>query len=160
MLTPDLDEVRRMRAVVQRVSQAVVTVDGSVIGQIGRGLLVLIGAEHRDTQADVIWLAGKVRGLRVFEDQQGKMNLGLEDVGGELLVVSQLTLLGNCRKGRRPSFVNAAASEQAESLYNSFVAELRAGTLNVATGRFQAQMDVTLTNEGPVTLLIDSRGTF
>ncbi len=146
-----------MRAVVQRVSDAAVTVDGATIGQIGRGFVVLLGVAGEDTQDDVIWLAGKVEGLRVFEDEDGKMNLALGDVGGPVLVVSQFTLLGDCRKGRRPSFVAAAPPEKADSLYQSFVAELRGHGLTVETGQFQAEMRVNLTNDGPVTLLLDSQ---
>ncbi len=146
-----------MRAVVQRVSQGSVTVDGEIIGQIGVGFVVLLGVAADDTQDDVIWLAGKVEGLRIFEDDDGRMNLALKDVGGSVLVVSQFTLLGDCRKGRRPSFVAAAPPEKADSLYQSFVAELRGHGLTVETGQFQAQMEVGLVNNGPVTLLLDSR---
>ena len=149
-----------MRAVIQRVSQGAVTVDEEVIGRIGVGFVVLLGVADADTQDDVIWLAGKVEGLRVFEDDAGRMNLALKDVGGAVLVVSQFTLLGDCRKGRRPSFVAAAAPEKANSLYQSFVAELRGHGLPVETGQFQARMDVSLTNDGPVTLLLDSQKTF
>lgn len=149
-----------MRAVIQRVSDASVTVGGEVIGRIERGFVVLLGVADEDTQDDVIWLAGKVHGLRVFEDDAGRMNLSLQDVGGDVLVVSQFTLLGDCRKGRRPSFVAAAAPEKADSLYQSFVAELRGLGLTVETGQFQAQMDVRLTNDGPVTLMLDSRKAF
>lgn len=149
-----------MRAVVQRVSAAHVTVDGLTVGQIGRGFLVLLGISTEDSQDDVVSLAQKVIGLRVFEDSDGKMNLALADVGGAVLVISQFTLYGDCRKGRRPSFVDAARPEVAEPLYRSFVAELRGQGLPVETGTFQAQMQVTLTNEGPVTLLLDSRKLF
>ncbi len=145
-----------MRAVVQRVSRASVTVDGEVVGAIERGFLVLVGVGTEDTQQDVNWLAGKVAGLRVFEDDDDKMNLDLKDVGGAALVVSQFTLYGDCRKGRRPSFVEAAAPFKAESLYRSFVAELRGHGIKTETGTFQAQMQVELVNEGPVTLLLDS----
>jgi D-tyrosyl-tRNA(Tyr) deacylase len=149
-----------MRAVIQRVSSAQVTVDGSVVGRIGRGFLVLLGVADDDTQDDVVYLAGKTAGLRVFEDADGKMNLGLQDIGGEVLVVSQFTLLGDCRKGRRPSFVRAARPEKADALYQSFVAELRGQGFHVETGRFQVHMDVELVNDGPVTLLLDSRKGF
>lgn len=145
-----------MRAVVQRVSRASVTVDGSVVGAIESGFLILLGVAGTDTQQDVNWLAGKIAGLRVFEDDQGKMNLGLSEAGGAALVVSQFTLLGDCRKGRRPSFVAAARPELADSLYQSFVAELRGRGIHVETGTFQAQMQVELVNDGPVTLLLDS----
>jgi len=137
-----------------------VTVSDSVVGQIDRGLLVLVGVAGDDTQDDVIWLAGKIQGLRVFEDGEGRMNLALKEVGGAVLVVSQFTLLGDCRKGRRPSFVHVASPEMADILYRSFVAELQGCGLTVETGRFQARMDVTLTNDGPVTFLLDSRRAF
>lgn len=149
-----------MRAVIQRVADASVTVDDEVIGRIGRGFVVLLGVAAEDTQDDVIWLAGKVHGLRVFEDDAGRMNLALPDVDGDVLVVSQFTLLGDCRRGRRPSFVAAADPDKADSLYQSFVAELRGRGLTVETGRFQAQMEVRLTNDGPVTLMLDSRKAF
>jgi len=149
-----------MRAVVQRVSQASVTVDGEVVGRIDKGFLLLLGVADDDTQDDVIYLAQKVVGLRVFEDSEGKMNLGLADVGGGVLVVSQFTLLGDCRKGRRPSFVHAAPPAKAEELYRSFVAEIRGQGITVETGRFQQHMDVELINDGPITLLLDSRKTF
>ena len=149
-----------MRAVVQRVSEASVTVDGDVVGKIEAGFLILLGVANDDTQQDVIWLAGKVAGLRVFEDADDKMNLDLREVGGAALVVSQFTLLGDCRKGRRPSFVAAARPDMANRLYQSFVAELRGLGIRVETGTFQAQMDVALVNDGPVTLLLDSRRAF
>ena len=149
-----------MRAVIQRVSQGTVTVDDVVIGRIRVGFVVLLGVANDDTQDDVIWLAGKVQKLRVFEDDDGRMNLALKDVGGAVLVVSQFTLLGDCRKGRRPTFVAAASPKKANSLYQSFVAELRGNGLTVETGQFQARMQVSLTNNGPVTLLLDSRKTF
>ena len=145
-----------MRAVIQRVSQASVTVDGDVTGAIERGFLILLGVNQTDTQDDVIWTAGKVAGLRVFEDDDGKMNLDLSQVNGAALVVSQFTLYGDCRKGRRPSFVAAARPEQARSLYESFVAELRGLGVTVETGIFQADMQVDLTNDGPVTLIVES----
>lgn len=149
-----------MRAVVQRVSSASVTVNDEVIGSIGRGFLVLLGIGEDDSEADVIYLAGKVAGLRVFEDETGRMNLTLADVGGAVLAVSQFTLFGDCRKGRRPSFIAAARPEKANPLYEAFVAELRGQGLSVETGRFQAHMDVSLVNDGPVTLLLDSRKAF
>lgn len=149
-----------MRAVVQRVASSSVTVEGEVVGQIGRGFLVLLGVEESDSETDVVYLAQKIAGLRVFEDADEKMNLALADVGGELLVVSQFTLLGDCRKGRRPSFIAAARPEKANELYESFVAEMRGQGITVATGRFQKHMDVSLINDGPVTLLIDSRKQF
>ncbi|HAH48588.1 D-aminoacyl-tRNA deacylase [Gimesia sp.] len=149
-----------MRAVVQRVSRASVTVNGEITGEIEQGFLVLLGVEQDDTQDDVIYLAQKAAGLRVFEDADGKMNLALSDVNGKMLVVSQFTLLGDCRKGRRPSFVNAARPEQANELYQSFVAEVRGQGIEVETGRFQEHMDVELVNDGPITLLIDSKKQF
>ena len=149
-----------MRAVVQRVSRAAVTVDGEITGQIQRGFLVLLGVAEDDGQDDVIYLAQKIVGLRIFRDDAGKMNLSLADVGGKMLVVSQFTLLGDCRKGRRPSFVRAARPEKAEELYCSFVAEVRGQGIEVETGRFQVRMEVELVNDGPVTLLVDSRKEF
>ena len=149
-----------MRAVVQRVSSASVTVDGEVVGQIERGFLVLLGVGTEDRDEDAIYLAQKVSGLRVFEDDAGKMNLGLADVDGHVLAVSQFTLFGDCRKGRRPSFVDAARPESAEQLYETFVAEIRGQGISVETGRFQSHMDVALVNDGPVTLLLDSRKQF
>ena len=145
-----------MRACIQRVSQARVVIDGEVTGQIGRGLLVLLGVAQEDTEAQLIWLADKIVGLRIFEDQQGKMNRSLTDVAGEMLVVSQFTLYGDCRKGRRPSFVAAAPPEQAEQMYDDFVQHVSLQGITVATGRFRAHMEVELTNEGPVTIWIDS----
>lgn len=149
-----------MRACVQRVSQAQVMVAGEIVGQIGRGLLVLLGVAADDTQADVDYLAEKTVGLRIFEDDAGKMNRSLEEIGGGLLVVSQFTLLGDCRKGRRPSFIAAAGPELGEQLYEAFVASTRARGITVATGRFRHMMDVSLVNDGPVTLLLDSRRLF
>jgi D-aminoacyl-tRNA deacylase len=145
-----------MKACVQRVSSARVVVDGETVGQIGRGLLVLLGVATKDGDEDLRWLVDKVVGLRIFEDADGKMNLGLADVGGELLVVSQFTLLGDCRKGRRPSFIAAAPPEQAERVYERFVAAARSQGVRVATGRFRTHMHVELVNDGPVTLVIDS----
>lgn len=146
-----------MKSVVQRVSRAQVSVGGEVIGKIDRGFLILLGVADGDTQGDAVFLAQKIAALRVFEDEAGKMNLALADVGGRVLVVSQFTLLGDCRKGRRPSFIHAARPETAIPLYECFVAELRGAGIDVETGRFQAHMDVELVNDGPVTLLIDSR---
>ena len=149
-----------MRAVVQRVSKASVTVEGDVTGQIGCGFLVLLGVAADDSQDDVIFLAQKIAGLRIFEDSEGKMNRSLDDVGGKMLVVSQFTLLGDCRKGRRPSFIKAAPPEKADQLYRGFVAEVRGQGIDVETGRFRQHMDVELVNDGPVTLLLDSRKQF
>jgi D-tyrosyl-tRNA(Tyr) deacylase len=146
-----------MKAVLQRVSQASVKVDGAIVGQIGRGLLVLLGVQQEDSEVDAHALADKTTALRIFDDADGKMNLSVEDVKGSVLVVSQFTLLGDCRKGRRPSFVDAAPPELAERLYETFVAAIGVKGIPVATGKFRAQMDVALVNNGPVTLLLDSR---
>ena len=145
-----------MRAVVQRVSRAGVTVDGEVVGSVGRGLLVLLGVGPADTEAGARWLADKVVGLRIFPDEEGKMNRDVSEAGGGVLVVSQFTLYGDCRKGRRPSFVGAAPPEVAEPLYEAFVAAVRAQGVPAATGRFAAMMQVELVNDGPVTLLVDT----
>ncbi len=149
-----------MRAVVQRVSRAKVTVAGEVTGEIGLGLVVLLGVAGDDGQEDAGYLAEKLVGLRIFPDEEGKMNRSLVEAGGAMLVVSQFTLFGDCRKGRRPSFIKAARPEQAVDLYNAFVAEVRGRGISVATGRFQEHMDVELVNDGPVTLLIDSHKEF
>jgi D-aminoacyl-tRNA deacylase len=146
-----------MRAVVQRVSRAAVVIDGETTGAIERGLLVLLGVTATDSQADVRWLAEKVASLRIFNDADGKMNLSLADVNGAVLVVSQFTLYGDCRKGRRPSFLAAAPPEIAIPLYEAFVKALRALGLPVATGRFGAMMQVELINDGPVTLILDTK---
>jgi len=145
-----------MRAVIQRVSQASVTVDGAVVGAIGRGFLVLVGVTHADSRSEADWLARKIAGLRVFEDEAGKMNLGLADVGGAVLVVSQFTLYGDARKGRRPSFIDAARRGQAEPLVDYLARQLADLGVVVATGRFGAMMQVALINDGPVTLLLDT----
>jgi D-tyrosyl-tRNA(Tyr) deacylase len=145
-----------MRAVVQRVSRAAVSVDGAVTGAIERGLLVLLGVAPGDTEAEARWLADKVVGLRIFPDAEGKMNRDVAEAGGGVLVVSQFTLYGDCRKGRRPSFVGAAPPEVAEPLYEAFVLAVRANGLPAATGRFGAMMQVELVNDGPVTLLVDT----
>jgi D-tyrosyl-tRNA(Tyr) deacylase len=149
-----------MRACVQRVSEAQVTVDGEVCGRIDQGLVVLLGVATDDTEDDAAQLAEKITGLRIFDDAAGKMNLALADVGGAMLVVSQFTLLGDCRKGRRPSYAAAAGPELAETLYEAFVAAVQKQGIEVATGRFRQHMHVTLTNDGPVTLLADSRKAF
>jgi len=149
-----------MRACVQRVSQASVTVEGQEVGSIGQGLLVLLGVSRNDTDGDARQLADKICGLRIFEDDENKMNRSLEDIGGAVLVVSQFTLFGDCRKGRRPSFTQAAPPELAEQLYETFVAAVGVRNIRVATGRFRAHMDVALVNDGPVTLLLDSRKLF
>ena len=144
-----------MRALLQRVSRASVTVDGRVVGRIGRGFVVLLGVTHADTRAETEWVAAKIAGLRVFDDEVGKMNVSLAEVGGELLVVSQFTLYGDARKGRRPSFSDAAAPEQAEPLVDWFIDCLRRAGFTVATGVFGAHMDVEIHNDGPVTLLVE-----
>ena len=149
-----------MRAVVQRVSQAKVTVDGEITGKIGRGLLVLLGVGAGDTRADADYLVEKTIGLRIFEDAGGKMNLSVAEVGGALLVVSQFTLYGDARRGKRPSFDAAAPPQQARELYEYFVEKVRAAGLRCETGRFQEMMQVELANEGPVTILLDSAKTF
>ena len=146
-----------MRACIQRVSRAQVTVGKETTGRIGAGMLVLLGVAEGDTKADARQLAGKIAGLRIFEDEQEKMNLSLRDVGGAMLVVSQFTLLGDCRKGRRPSFVAAAPPEQAEILYQVFVDAVAEQGIEVATGRFRQHMAVELVNDGPVTLLVESK---
>lgn len=146
-----------MRAVVQRVASAAVTVDGATVGAIGPGLLVLLGVSPADTEATAAWMADRVAGLRIFADEAGKMNLCLEDIRGGLLVVSQFTLYGDTRKGRRPSFIDAAPPELAVALYEKFVELARARGLDVGTGVFQAMMDVDLVNDGPVTLIVESR---
>jgi D-aminoacyl-tRNA deacylase len=145
-----------MRAVVQRVSRAKVTVDGEVTGEIGLGLVVLLGVGGADRRADADYLADKIAGLRVFEDDGGKMNLSVADVGGAVLAVSQFTLYGDVRRGKRPSFDAAAAPGAARELYEHFVSKIRAGGLRCETGRFQEMMKVELANEGPVTILLDS----
>jgi D-aminoacyl-tRNA deacylase len=149
-----------MRAVLQRVTRASVTVAGEIVGQIGPGLVVLLGVEQDDTDADAQQLADKSIQLRIFDDADGKMNLSLADVNGAMLVVSQFTLLGDCRKGRRPSFIHAAPPELAERLYETFVAAVGVQGIPVATGKFRAMMQVELVNDGPVTILLDSRKRF
>lgn len=148
-----------MRAVVQRVSRAKVTVDGEVIGEIGRGLLVLLGVSARDTEADADYLVEKIVNLRIFEEADDKMYLSLKNIGGEMLVVSQFTLYGDTRRGRRPSFIEAASPERANQLYEYFVEKTRQQIGRVETGRFQAMMDVELVNDGPVTIILDSEKT-
>src|SRR3954464_7352103 len=149
-----------MRAVVQRVSRASVTVDNAVVGQIDRGLLVLLGIAHSDTEAAADYLAEKISGLRIFEDDAGKMNLSVSEVGGAILAVSQFTLYGDVRKGKRPTFDDAARPEQARKLYEHFVERIRAFGLRCETGVFQAMMQVELVNDGPVTILLDSEKNF
>ena len=144
-----------MRALLQRVSAASVTVNGRITGQIERGYMILLGVTHSDTHNEAEWLAHKIAGLRLFEDDAGKMNLSLADVGGSLLVVSQFTLYGDARKGRRPSFTNAARPEQAEPLVDHFCAQLREHGFRVATGVFGTMMQVDIHNDGPVTLMLE-----
>lgn len=146
-----------MRAVVQRVLESEVKIDGESVGKIGKGFLVLLGITHEDTEKEVVWLANKIKGLRVFEDENGKMNLGLDEIGGDIFIVSQFTLYGNCIKGRRPGFTDAARPEVAIPLYESFIQNFREFSIGkVETGRFGADMKVSLINDGPVTLLIDT----
>src|SRR5579862_4148216 len=149
-----------MRAVVQRVSRAKITVDGMVVGEIGLGLLVLLGVGHEDTTQDADYLAEKIIGLRIFEDDEGKMNRAAGEVDGGILVVSQFTLYGDVRRGKRPSFDDAAPPQQARRLYELFVEHIRAAGLRCETGRFQEMMQVELVNEGPVTILLDSKKGF
>lgn len=146
-----------MRAILQRVRRAHVSVDGVIVGQIEQGMVVLLGIAATDTPQDLDWLVGKVAELRFFEDSDGKMNLSVADVGGAALVVSQFTLFGDCRKGRRPSFIDAARPEQAEAMYLQFCTALRTRGIPVSTGRFRADMQLELVNDGPVTLILDSR---
>lgn len=146
-----------MRVVLQRVSQAEVSVSGETIGRIGSGLLALVAVSRQDDESDLVWMARKIVDLRIFDDENGNLNLGLRDIHGQLLVVSQFTLYGDCKKGRRPSYSNAAPPAEAEELYNRFVEIVRESVPDVQTGKFQAEMNVRLTNDGPVTLIIDSR---
>ncbi|HEY6969034.1 MAG TPA: D-aminoacyl-tRNA deacylase [Candidatus Angelobacter sp.] len=149
-----------MRAIVQRVSRCKVTVEGRPVGEIARGLLVLLGVGKSDTEAAADYLAEKITGLRIFEDDAGKMNLSVLDIGGEVLVVSQFTLYGDVRRGKRPSFDAAARPEEARRIYEYFVQKIRAAGLRCATGEFQAMMDVELVNDGPVTIILDSEKVF
>jgi D-tyrosyl-tRNA(Tyr) deacylase len=151
------ENIKRMRAVVQRVKQAKVSVEGRVIGEIKQGLLVFIGVGKEDQEADADYLAAKIPQLRIFEDAEGKFNRSLLEIKGEILVVSQFTLFGDCRKGRRPSFSDAAEPAQARELYQHFIAKLKENAITVAQGEFQAHMEVELINDGPVTLLLDTK---
>lgn len=149
-----------MRAIIQRVSRAKVTVDNQIIGEIERGILLFLGVSETDSEKDAHYLLEKTINLRIFEDADDKMNLSLADISGDLLVVSQFTLYGDVRKGRRPSFIRAAAPEKAVQLYEFFVAEAKKQITKVETGKFQAMMDVELVNDGPVTIMLDSEKTF
>ena len=149
-----------MRAVVQRISHSKVTVDERVTGEAKKGLLVLLGVTHDDTSKDVDYMVDKVVNLRIFEDENDKMNLSLKDIDGEIMAVSQFTLYGDCRRGRRPSFTDAARPEIANPLYEEFVEKIRKQGINVGTGEFGAHMMVELTNDGPVTILLESRKAF
>jgi len=149
-----------MRAVVQRVSHSQVSVDNKIVGKIAQGLNVLLGVTSADTQKDADYLVNKILGLRIFADSNEKMNLSVQEIQGSILVISQFTLYGDCRKGKRPSFVLAAPLEQANELYEYFVTKLRDGSIQVETGIFQAEMEVEITNDGPVTILLDSSKLF
>jgi D-aminoacyl-tRNA deacylase len=149
-----------MRAVLQRVERASVTIEREIVGEIGSGLVVLLGVTHDDTERDVAYLVEKITTLRIFDDEAGQMNLSLGDIGGALLIVSQFTLYGDTKRGRRPSFINAARPELAEILYDRFVVLARQSVSKVATGRFGSMMKVELVNDGPVTILLDSRKNF
>ena len=146
-----------MRAVVQRVKQSSVSVNGDIVGEIGKGLLVLLGVAGSDTTEDADFMVNKIAHLRIFEDENEKMNRSVQDVNGEMLVVSQFTLLGDCRKGRRPSFINVAKPDRATELYEYFVKKTRELGITVQTGQFRAMMEVALINDGPVTLIVDSK---
>lgn len=149
-----------MRCVVQKVTQASVTVENEVVGKIGAGFMVLVGVETGDTEADAAYIAGKITGLRIFEDADDKMNLSLKDVGGDVLLVSQFTLLADARHGRRPSFIGAARPEQAEPLCETLKQKIEEAGIHVETGRFQTHMEVALVNDGPTTILLDSKKNF
>ena len=154
---PHPERRRAMRCVVQRVTEAAVRIDGELVGQAGKGFLLLIGVEVGDTAEDMDYIARKVPNLRIFEDEDGKMNRSLLDVGGDILAVSQFTLLGDARGGRRPSFITAARPEMADPMYETLVERWRGEGIHVETGRFGADMKVSLVNDGPVTILLDSR---
>lgn len=146
-----------MRAIIQRVKQSSVAIDNKIVAEIRKGLLVFLGVAENDTQEDVGYIAEKITHLRIFEDEKGKMNRSLLEIGGEMLVVSQFTLLGNCRKGRRPSFIDAAGPEKANELYEKFADDVKRKGVPVKTGIFQTMMDVSLVNDGPVTLIVESK---
>jgi len=158
LLTKQRENPSVMRVVLQRVSHAEVSVAGETIGRIGPGLLALAAVSRQDDENDLEWMARKIVGLRVFDDADGNLNLSLRDVHGQLMVVSQFTLYGDCKKGRRPSYSDAAPPAEAGALYNRFVEIVREAVPDVQTGEFQAEMEVSLTNDGPVTLIIDSKG--
>lgn len=149
-----------MRSVVQRVKQASVSVEGQIVGKISAGLLVLLAVGQEDEAKEISWMVDKIIGLRIFEDEEGKMNRSVQEVGGEILLVSQFTLYGDCRKGKRPSFIAAAVPEKAKLLFEQTVEETRRRGVKVATGLFQAEMEVALINHGPVTILLDSEKKF
>ena len=149
-----------MRAVVQRVSSADVSVDGAVVGAIGTGHVVFLGVEEDDTEADAAYMAEKVAGLRIFEDSEGKMNLSVKEIGGAVLAISQFTLLGDARRGRRPSFSNAARPEKANELYREFIENIKKQDISIEEGIFRAEMLVKINNDGPVTIMLDSRKLF
>jgi D-tyrosyl-tRNA(Tyr) deacylase len=146
-----------MRTIVQRVSQAEVVIGGASVARIGNGILALVAVSRQDTEKDLLWMARKIVELRIFDDHQGKLNLSLQDIHGQLLVVSQFTLFGDCKKGRRPSYTEAAPPSEAEKLYQEFMAIVRQFVPDAQTGQFQAMMEVHLVNDGPVTLILDSR---
>jgi D-tyrosyl-tRNA(Tyr) deacylase len=145
-----------MRAVVQRVKRCSVEVDGKIVGSIGKGLLVLLGIKNDDSKRDIEYIKDKILNLRIFEDDRSKMNLSLKDVSGQIMIVSQFTLYGDCRKGRRPSFIKAASPETAQGIYMDFVEEIKSTGIYVQQGVFQAHMDISIVNEGPVTIILDS----
>lgn len=149
-----------MRAVVQKVNQSSVTVEGEVKGAIGAGFMILIGVEEGDTEKDAVYIADKITGLRIFEDEEDKLNLSIEDIGGEILAVSQFTLLADARKGRRPSFTKAARPQQANELYQTIIGRIREKGIHVEEGVFQTHMIVNIENDGPVTILLDSHKLF
>lgn len=155
-----IQEESKLRSVVQRVSQASVCVEGETVGKIGPGLLILFGVGENDGPSDLDWMIDKIVGLRIFEDEEGKMNRSVQDAGGEVLLVSQFTLYGDCRKGKRPSFSTAAPPEKAKALFEEAVEKVGTYGIHVETGIFQAEMQVELVNDGPVTLLIDSEKKF
>ena len=159
-VTDPQGKIKKMRAVVQRVKSASVTVEGELVSEIGAGVLVFLGVAHDDTATQLEYIANKIANLRIFEDEEGKMNLSLLETGGAALVVSQFTLYGDCRKGRRPSFINAARPEVANALYEEFITLLKQQNIPTQGGTFQAMMDVQLVNDGPVTILLDSNKEF